>query len=145
MAAPITIGPRSASAPSVEAALPASEAIASEDHTLHTVAISAPSGASGAPEGARARGIATVAPATVAVAGAAVVGVAVLFTTGLMHKRIMQAFDRMAADALEIRIPLWLPVALVEVAREVLFYRRAISAANADLYPTSEAGTHLQA
>jgi hypothetical protein len=145
MAAPITIDSRSTSAPSVEVALPASGAIASEDHTLHAVAISAPSGAPEAPEVERTRKIGTVAPATVAVAGAAVVGAAALFTTGLMYKRIMQASGRMAADALEIRIPLWLPVALVGIAREVLFYRRTISAANADLYPTSEADTHLQA
>lgn len=89
--------------------------------------------------------VADLTPSAIMFAGAAVVGAAALFTTGLMRRRGTHTLRRMAVDALEIRIPLWLPVTLLEIAREVFVYWRATSVANADLHPTSEAGTHPQA
>ena len=90
-------------------------------------------------------GVTDLTPSALVFGGVAVVGAAALFTTGLMHRRGARALGRITADALEIRIPLWLPVALVGIAREVLVYWRAISAANADLQMAREADTHPQA
>ncbi|HKS69997.1 MAG TPA: hypothetical protein VJQ45_06235 [Ktedonobacterales bacterium] len=120
------------------------------DQPRHGVQVATPAttgdaAAAQSAQSVRASEVADVIPSAIMFAGAAAVGAAALFTTGLMRRRGMHTLRGMAVDALEIRIPLWLPVTLLEIAREVFFYWRATSAANADLHPTSEAGTHPQA
>lgn len=72
--------------------------------------------------------LAALPPSTIAFLSLATIGVAGVFAFGLNYRRSMQALRRMADDALEIRIPVLLPVALVAVARAIMANRRAASA-----------------
>lgn len=132
--------------PVVEAPVsPPSEAtwpeLAQPDHAHEAAHITAPAASREAAAAQRAH---ASTPATVEVTGSKIllasgvaVGVTTLITAGLMRRRAMPAVREMAAGVLEIRIPLWLPVALVGIGREVLTYRRALAEAKAAMQPPS--------
>lgn len=71
--------------------------------------------------------LASVPPSTIAFVSLATVGVATVFAFGLNYRRSTLALRRMAADALEIRIPVLLPVTLAAFARAIMANRRAES------------------
>lgn len=71
---------------------------------------------------------------TVAIAVAALAVVA-LFAAGLMRSPIERTLRRLAETAEDIRVPLFIPVTLVETVRELVADRRAMDAAMADRHP----------
>ena len=65
-----------------------------------------------------------VPPSALVLIGTATV---VLVGFGLVRSRLRPALQRLAASAEEVRIPLWVPVTLVEFAWELIADRRAVS------------------
>lgn len=66
-------------------------------------------------------------PSTIAFLSLATIGVAAVFAFGLNYRRAILALRHMADDALEIRVPVLLPVTLAAVARAIMANRRAAS------------------